>query len=39
MYEGSWKDNKQHGKGTYTDQNGKSQSGIWNDGERKKEID
>jgi len=38
MYEGKWKDDKQHGEGMYTDLNGETKRGIWNEGEREKWI-
>ena len=33
-YEGEWKDNKEHGKGLYTDKNGNAEAGTWYMGEK-----
>jgi hypothetical protein len=34
MYDGTWKDGKQHGIGTFTDQKGEKRRGEWEMGER-----
>ena len=34
MYKGSWKDGKQHGKGTLVDKDGNQMEAEWNDGKR-----
>ena len=38
-YRGGWKDGKQHGKGFYSNNNGKEKEGEWVDGKRIRWID
>ena len=39
VYEGEWKKNRQHGFGKFTDREGKTKDGIWDNGERVKWLD
>jgi hypothetical protein len=33
-YKGQWKNGKQHGKGTFINENGEERSGVWKEGKR-----
>jgi len=35
IYDGGWVDGKQHGKARFTNTQGKSKTGMWENGERK----